>query len=493
MSILAVTAQIEVKPAGAWVDITNATVRGSVRISGATTTNSDNPLASGASGDLTADLDVMVATGITIASSTPIRITYTTAGSAATRTFLGSVRDNQGNLTTAHLSCVSARETIATTRGYSVAFYRRRAFTQTTTTSQEDPTGVGYQAGLGNWGFWQSGGRPLEQSGSYPDAAFYYSVPQHSLIAPEWSWLAGESFWEQLGLLAEACGGQVYVARDGVVRYIQPLTYPSGSALFTFSRSAATYDQTSSGYFGPGSSYRFTSGQKADLVVCPYEPRVARPLQEVVSDDTVRQVPAGETIEIILEPKWPLKSLQYASGSATQLDPKAIVARFYDGQSAPQGASGYTHTVTLAAQRVTLTVTNASSPPIQITKIKLRGEPIVAGEPSSVTVGETPPARPPIKRTVCDGNPFVQSRSHALFLAELTLALHKDERMILNLTDCPPDVLRIEGETVNVTCAEWGLSAAPFLITGLDRDQTNGRNHYEAVSVAGLPADGDFF
>ena len=149
--------------------------------------------------------------------------------------------------------------------------------------------------------------------------------------------------------------------------------------------------------------------------------------------------------------------------------------------------------MTLAAQRVTLTVTNASSRPIQITKIKLSGEPIVAGEPSSVTVGTIPPDRPPIKRAAADSNPFIQSRAHALFLAYLTLALHKDERMILHLADCPPDALRIEGETVNVTCAEWGLSATPFLITGLDRDRTNGLNHYEAVSVAGLPEDGDFF
>ncbi len=493
MSILAVTAQIEIKSSSSWVDITTATIKGSVKISGSVTSNSDNPLASGASGDLTADLEVQVATGITIASGTPIRITYTTAGSAGTRVFLGTIKDNRGGLVSSQISCVSARETINTTRGYSPAFYRRRAFTQTTSSSVEDPDAVGYQAGLGNWGLWWSGGRPLEQALDYPDAAFYYSIPQHSLIAPEWSWLAGESFWEQLEKLAEACGGQVYVGRDGVVRYVQPLTFPAGSALFTFSRAAATYDQTTSGYFGPGSTYRFTSGQRADLVTCPFEPRVARPLQEVVTDDTVRQVPAGETVEIILEPKWPLKSLQYASGSTTQLDPKAIVARFYDGQSAPQGASGYTHTVALAAQRVTLTITNASSRPIQITKIKLSGEPIVAGEPSSVTVGEIPPDRPPIKRTVADGNPFVQGRTHALFLAELTLALHTDERMILDLSDCPPDVLRVEGETVNVICSEWGLASVPFLITSVQRDNTNGRNSYEAVSVAGLPEDGDFF
>ncbi|MCC7267061.1 MAG: hypothetical protein IT546_06935, partial [Caulobacteraceae bacterium] len=100
----------------------------------------------------------------------------------------GRSRDGDGPI---RWNVAGWHELVRRTAVYSPLIYRRPASTATTASSVEDPTRGSDRAGLVNYIFWQAGGRPYEQAGSYTSAVFYYSC-EFSPITPEWSWVSGE-------------------------------------------------------------------------------------------------------------------------------------------------------------------------------------------------------------------------------------------------------------------------------------------------------------
>lgn len=362
---------------------------------------------------------------------------------------------------------------------YSPAFYKRPAATKTTASSIEDPADPSYTAGLINWILWQAGGRPNEQAGSYPTADFYYSCDQ-AIAAPDWSWVAGEDGYEEARRLARACGGQLYQAADGVVTYRSPLNMV-GTVAYTFSDSAGTATDILGVY--EDITEEEPSSQVAGTVIAQYTPRQARPMQLVIDDTTPRVVEAGATVVITLEPKWPLKSLQLTSG---QLAATAITAVWYSGIPVPQGSGGYTHTVSVAAQQITLTITNTTSWPFAIWHIQLSGEPIVAGEVGTVTVGSGQPT------VTLEDNIFVQNAAHATLLATMIAAFNGVARRIRNITGAAYDPRRLLGETVGLTSASPALSAVPHIIIRR-RDEAGESAEYGLIDATGLPIASDFY
>lgn len=483
MSVHTVDFEVWVKLAGIWTDISASVL--SVDVANETSGNKDNALAFGDSSDARATVELPVALALSIPDDTPIRIIFTVGGTTED-VFSGVVRRQDGDLNKARLECESFKALISTTRAHSRAFYRRPVATKTTATSIENPATPGYRAGLINWILWMAGGRPAEQDLDYPNATFYYSCEQ-AIIAPDWTWAAGEDGWAEALKLCQASGGQLYIARDGVVTYRQPLSFPNGSATFTFSRAVATYG-ASSGWF-TDATYQTSSDQRATKITCSYTPRQLRPVQPVVEEDKPRLLENGKITEYELLPRWPLYDLEYAPGSDSQLAASCFKITYFDGTEVVQSPTdGYAHAIEWTAQRIVLTISNTSDWPFVIHRVNLRGEPITAGEPASVTVGSGT-----IERNVADGNPLVQTENQALRLAEMTLAFHSASRPLRTLTGCPPDIDRYEGETVNLTIPEWSLLDAAHLIVAMRRDDSNGQYSYDLVPVDGLPRTDEFY
>lgn len=466
-----------------WIDITTSTVSvsGNVSIS----SNADNPLAFGDASDSKVSVVVLnnvIGGGDSTGSG--IRVTFTIDGTPA-EVFVGTIdsqnEDDGGAVVT--LDCVGASSLVITTKAYSPAFYLRPIATKTTISSVEDITNSVYAAGLLNYILWSAGGRPYEQAASYTSALFYYSLDQ-AILAPNWSWGAGEDGWAECQKLAQAGGGQLYQDTLGIVKYKQPINIVSGSPSYTFN---------SSNY---GSATRSRKrGQLATKIICSYTPRLARPLQQVLDDTTPRLIHPGETITITLEPQWPLKSIETSTGlintdgagAGLQLATTAIVATDMAGNPILQGATGYTHTLTVRAQQITMTITNTASRPIVSWRIILRGEPITSGETGNVTQGSGA-----VERTISD-NPYIQSAGHATRLANLILRFYSTTRAVVTLSDCVFNPSRTVGEIVNLTVSGWGVSAVAHIILSIDHSESGAKSNYQLAPVGDLPTATEYF
>lgn len=476
--------QVEWKRSAVWVDISASVLEvpdGESALSG----GGDQPLAFGDSAESRCTVKVVdeLTAGDDV-TGTPIRVTYSIDG-AAVEAFVGVIQGQQESVgdATVELTCTGVAELVRVKKSYSPAFYLRPAATKTTVVSIEDYTDPGYAGGLMNYALWRAGGRPYEQAITYPGAAFYYSLDQ-AILSPTWSWLAGEDGWSELQKLAQAAGGQLYQDTLGVVRYKQPLNIVANAPTFTFDESV---------YANATRSRR--RGQLATKVLISYIPRQARPLQEVLDDDTPRLIHDGETIEFALEPQWPLKSLEINSGTmdikdmdgSENLGPQALKITDLTGQTIAQGVDGYGHQLTAAAQQITLAITNVASRPIVLWHVILRGEPITAGEGGIVSVGTGEE-----ERQVSD-NPYIQSRGHAERLANLILTFYGSARAAIEVEGCVYDPAREVGEVVNFTASRWGVSSVPHVIVKAAHDETGAGASYTLAPVAGLPSALDYY
>lgn len=463
---------LEWKPAGSWVAIADGDVitltAGTQAALGDNGVGFGDPVASSAN---VQSLRSAVA-GSTWAR-TPIRFQYTIDASTA-YAFVGVIRGWSGDLDTVTFDCSGLVADLSerTKNYYSPLRYRRPPFTKTTASSIEDPDNGSYAGGLGNEVAWRAGLRPYEQSGTYPTADGYYSFEQ-AIRAPDWSWVAGEDGWAECLRLARAVGGQLYQRGDGVVVYRQPLTM-IGTA-------AATYTESD---YSPDVREEGRTDSYATSISVAYTPRRVQPVQEVVSDTTLRVVAAGSSVTIDLEPHWPLYSVVLDGGT---LKEKNITAAFFDGRVAPYHAStGFTATTTIKAMRITIVVTNNSGWNMQITKIVINGQPIAAGETGTVQVG----SGTPIKNL--EDNPYVQTRSHALALATMALAFYGTVRPVRTIT-VVENPARVVGETINLTSTALGLSGAAHILIDMQDNDTGSTMDLALVSAAGLPALADYW
>lgn len=463
---------LEWKPAGSWVDITAyaLSIEGDFE-----TTGASNGIAFGDSStaQATVKLDPNRSGMLTVSTweLVPLRATFTVDANTAKGAY-GVIISFDQDPDTITFKVEGYQRLISRTRVYSTLFERRPIATKTTASSIENPVTGGYAAGPINYALWTAGGRPNEQSGTYPTASFYYSL-QQGLIAPNVSWLAGEDAWEACLKLVRAAGGQLYQRPDGVVAYVTPLSLAEGSSVFSISWPGDCTGPSQSG----------DAGSTMAQAVVPYQERYKSGVQDVIDDSTPRVVSVGETITIELEPKYPLYSLETISGG---IPASALSATFYDGTNVTQGA-GYTHTLTLAAQRVTLTVTNAAAQPFIIEKIVLRGTPSAPGEAGTITKGSGAPT------LTIEPNEFIQTRAHAERLGTMGLDFFSQARPLIQVRGCLYNPTLQIGNIGTFTCTPWGMSSTPVALLSIRHTQTGVESEYTLVNITGLPKISDFF
>jgi hypothetical protein len=358
-------------------------------------------------------------------------------------------------------------EPIARTAVYSPLFYRRPAATLTSATSIEDPTNGAYKAGLVNYILWAAGGRPSEQSASYPTALFYYRC-DFAPITPEWSWAAGENAWDELGRLARACGLVIYQAADGVVTATSALAL-GGTAAFTFVEPEGLTEDAS-------------TGELVGAVRCAYTTRRLQPRQVVYEDSLARQIVPGGSGTYTLDMQQPVYDVEATSGA---LPADAVSATTTEGKLLTMSAA----IVSQSAARLTITVTNPGTETMVISRIQIRGRPIAVVEEGSVTVGSGLPER----EVGSDTGVYVQSQFHAERLCTLYRDINGAVLPTRTISNWGYDPDRSVGEIVGLTKSAWGLSAAPHRITAIRHHKTGAVMDVDLVPSATLPTPAGTF
>jgi hypothetical protein len=370
--------------------------------------------------------------------------------------------------------CHGYAELLRTTKAYSRLIHRRPIATKTTAISVEDPTDIAWRGGAMNFIFWTAGGRPLEQDFAYPSAAFYYSCDQ-ALIAPLWSWTAGEDGWDECLKLAQASGGQVYQGLDGTIRYRQPYAIADASATYTFDENV---------YGEDGVTEEEGTDQLVTQVSCTYVQRQLRAMQEIVKETNARVLNIGETQVIVVEPSWPIYSID--TDSSGDLKAECFVVGF-PWFGSPTLNTDYSVGLDWQAQRITMTFVNLSAYPIIIWSYSLKGEPVVAGTQGNVTIGSGD-----TQRKIGD-SPYIQTEHDARRLCKLTLKFYEATRPLRSIAGCAYDPSRTVGEVVGLTNARLSLTASPHIILSIAHSDTGLLSDYTLCYVGDLPVASEIY
>lgn len=463
---------IEYKPASSWIALPAGALQAiTVRTPAS---GGDHPLLFGDDARAEASFTVRGNAITDQLRDTPFRIKFSRA-SVEAFAHVGGLYDLTRNLGTVQIKTKGFADRIARTKAFSPAFYRRPIATKTSGASIEDPSNISYRAGLINYLFWQAGGRPAAQDSLYPSAPFYYRCDQ-ALDRPEWSWTAGDNAYQACQELAQAIGGQIYQAEDGVVVYRNPLSFAGASSSFSIG----------AGGYGGDMSYVWVAPGVADSYLCQYMGRAARPVQEVYNEQPGDTIAVGETRTFDLDLRLPIAQLETAPSSPNTLKTDALNIAFFDGSLVPLSMSGgYLHTVAITAQRVTLTITNYATRPFKIHRITLRGTPIAATEGGSARYGSG--MAKSIPQSV-----FIQSRAQAERIVRWYGVYLGQPRKVFSFT-APFDPAKKVGDRGTLSVSEWGLSSLPVVI--IDRDlQEDGRLcKYRMVDATGIPVASEYF
>lgn len=390
-----------------------------------------------------------------------VRVRYGFAASDQLTRVLGVIESEDREAAAVTWTVAGLDTLIARTAVFSPLFYRRPAATATSASSVEDPSDGGYAGGLVNYILWTAGGRPVDQIGSYANALFYYACDT-SLIVPEWSWAAGENAWDELGRLARACGLMIYQAADGVVRCQHALNLAgSGSYHFT----TAVYGDLRS---------RRSQGERIGTVRCRYTARRLQPRQVVYEDTTPRAIGGMGTLTLTLEMPQPVYDYE---ADGTTLPADTVTGCTTEGIAVSQSAAIDDQ----AAAQLTITITNEGNDTMIVSRIQIRGRPIVVTEEGQVSYGSGTPER----EIGGDTGVYVQTRAHAERICRLYADFYGAPLPVYTASGCAYDPDRTVGEAVLLT----GLDAASLTcrITAIRHADTGATMEVDLVQTSTLP------
>jgi hypothetical protein len=478
-----ITYRVELLLASVWTDVSADVIAAAWEYA---TSGDPVGIAFGATVGTTATVDIFPALYSLTWQQTPIRISVSYSGSDWVERFRGVIMSRSRGQHRGQWQCRGYDALIEGVKLRTELLYNRLIATPTTASSVEDSTSGSYSAGWVNRIFWGCGGRPFEQAGSYPTALFYYSVPYASPFGPEWYWLDGENMWNELQVLCKACGGQVYQGVDGVVRYVEPLSLAAGGATYTYTDAALTAAQRAS---NNASSYGDINDRESILtvlsaVVCPYTSRKLQGAQRVYQDGKPKRIKPSTTISLDLDTQVPILTSDIQTLRSTlQLTVKAAVARTGRTCSAAECVVVVTGK---AAQRVSITVQNTLTDPIDLNLIEITARPLTAEEPETARYSSGAVLPYPRELDVIGENPAIQTRRHAEMLCRMLWDFHGTSRPVISLSRCALDSRRYVGELINLTSAALSYSNLLCRIIAIRPDST-GFMDVEVASAVGLP------
>jgi hypothetical protein len=369
--------------------------------------------------------------------------------------FLGLIEARSESDPAGEWEAIGYQELIRTAGELRTPLYKRRpVFTATTASSIEDPEDVAYSAGLGNHILWHAGGRPLEQSGTYPDPLFYYSC-QQAILAPEYTWLNGGDPASALDELCRVAGGVVYQDQAGVVRYVEPFQLATGATVLHYTDAEGAADEAT---------------------------RIADDLRQYGS---IRRTARGRRTA----PDVVRASFIERSAQTTQVVYQTDAPRVTDQEEPTIGPSD-TAFVTVDLDRPCLEVSEARV--VVGGRGGLRGRPLVAADEVTVSYADTV-LLPRYRELTIPDSVYLATRGHAERLTHLYWDLYHEVRPVVELGGCGFDPTLELNAGVLLTNARLGITAAEYRVIGIRAGRTGVSMDLTLAPTAGLPVAEDFF
>ena len=403
--------------------------------------------------------------------------------------------------------------------------------------SSQDPTTLsGSLVGTVNTILWLSGGRPFKYKQYLEDTdqnpKFYFDCDP-SIMTPKFTWLNQEDVTEDLTSLCVAGGGQITQSADGVVKFVNALSYTSTTNNFVLNDSMfteMTVDEEAAVTFGK--------------VITTFSPRYLGANKAIVNLSLGKYLPYGEEYEHELEFSQPVSRLTNntyygsgisfaASGGYFGIDEFITSRDFvkavdYNGDTAsvslkvPRVRSvAYPKNIwtwnAITASGVWTVVEDAAKTPGQFMKVIVRnddigrslylsklvlyGIPLVAGEQQTikrdipltfsglVTAGIVPSGFREIRMTE---NAYVQSKDHAMRLLNVVSYLSKMPRPVHRFANLvyEPSLKLADVITINSTLYQV---QGKFKVVEIAVTNTGARMSIACVNVTDLHTREEFF
>lgn len=475
------TYRAQYKTSGSWVDFPGVlSVETSLETSGG-----GGPLTFGAATLPRATIDCTAAAPSSGWRRAPVRVWHTVAidGGSPVEELVFSgllLRRRPGPSRGWSFTAGSWDQRIARARVRTPLRYYRPLATRTTATSVEDPESGAYRGGILNEIFWKAGGRPSDQTITYPSAEFYYSCDGTS-VAPEWSWVDGENPWNEALTLAESAGGQIYVDAGGVVRYVNPLRLAEavGGAPVIADRSGVA---TGAILYDGEIEVDEDTEAAFNAATCSYKRRALQPRQEIYKARDPFAVEASADVTRELAMQWPILWRDLTTGAAIYT--VRVTACRYDG--AP-----VTPTITVtgeSAQLLELTITNPLAEPILIAEIAVDGRPVsVLQEGQARYVGAKFDANnaEDVERRLPESI-YVQSQPAAARRARMAVELEGPPRPLYGLRNLPYTPGVAVGGYARLYNLALGLSDLPVRIVSRVIRESGRSMDLKVVDVSGI-------
>jgi hypothetical protein len=392
----------------------------------------------------------------------PLRVRLAVNGGALQRVFQGVIIEREDDGRHLVYQVAGANEILRRSTVRTRLRYRRPIATATSPVGNDDPD-INPAVGLFNELCWRAGGRPGDQEGSYPNAAFYYRA-EGSHVIVEYGWFDGENGWESAIELARAGMGQVYIDTLGDVRFVSPLTLgvSAGGTPFLFDESV--YSRL---------TVRESVAQAVSAVTCSFVKRAVQVRQEIYKDTTPRVLDPSASIDLTCAITLPI----WRYGGAT------IKATDFNGTSAA---------CTLAAlgeyaQQFEFRITNTSTTlPAIIHEIAITGEPLVKIADGVMTYNGATFGPTPSSLRIPDSI-YVQTEDDAARLARMTYDFVGRPRPIYTATRCAFSPDRTIGETVRLTCTRRSITNRTCRILNLRITGSGRTMDVDLLDISGIP------